>query len=175
MLGTVLPTASDQKRRLFAVACCRRVEDWLVVESGLVLDMRVDDYKTAVEAAERFADGEATPEEMHNAFWCADDSAFCNESVEDATADEMRKATYGDDAGWTARVREMSDDDRRELEALPDPAAWFEDEDHAGDLPAGVDPFRDVADEDAALVAETVGRQVLLLARTHGGREREEE
>ena len=173
MLGKVLPTASDRKRRLFAVACCRRVEEWLVVASGLVLDMRIEDYRRAVEAADRFADGEATSEEMRSAFWGADDSAFCNLEVEDATADEMRKASYGDDAGWTARVREMSDEDRRELEALPDPASWYEDEDHAGDLPAGVDPFRDVANGDAVLVGETVGRQVLLLARVHGGRKRE--
>ncbi len=174
MLGQVLPSASDRKRRLYAVACCRRVEDWLVVESGLVLDMRVEDYQNAIDAAERFSDGKVTAEEMRGAFWSADDSAFCNESVEDATADEMRKATYGDDAGWKDRLRpEMSAESWRELEALPDPATWFEDEDNAGDLPSGVDPFRDVADKDAARVGETIGRQILLVVRGYGGRPRE--
>ena len=177
MLSTVLPSASDRKRRLFAVACCRHVEDWLVVESGLVLDERIDDYRAAVGAAERFADGKATSQEMSSAFWSADDSAFCNESVEDATREELRKARFGDDPGWPARVLpQMSAGDRQAMESSPDPAAWLEDEENADNyLSTSIDPFRDVAEADAALVGETIGRQVLLLVRQHGGPEREAE
>ena len=168
MLGIVLPSASDRKRRLFAVACCRHAADFLL---GLYADVgmegRIDDYRAAVDTAERFADGEATPEELARACEAADDSFFVNDRLDDRTHDEMRKATVGDDDAWFARlVGRESDEVRREMESFPNPAAWLDDDDNAGNyLTASVDPYRDVADKDAVLIGETIGRQVLLLVR----------
>ena len=177
MLRLVLPTASDRKRRLFAVACCRRVTGRLV-DGHLVLGERKADYHKAVDAAARFADGRATERDMGYAFSDADDSAFCNMELAGAGRPELRKALFGDDASWTSRVRvdEMSDEDSEAFEAAADPAAWLEsnsgEDDH---LRNSVDPFRDVAAEDAVEVGETISRQVLLLVRTHLGREAEVE
>jgi predicted DNA-binding WGR domain protein len=168
MLGKVLPTASDRKRRLYAVACCRRVEEWLLgIYDGVGLDERLDDYRNAIATAERFADGQATLRELQSACEGADDSCFINDPPEDQTADEMRKATVGDDDQWLARlVGGNIEEVRQEMEAYPSVAAWLEAED-GGEyyLSAGVDPFRDVAGDNAPLVGETIGRQVLLLVR----------
>ena len=170
MLGTVLPSATDRERRLFAVACCRRVEDWLIGDH--VMEFRDDHYRMAVETAERFADGQATPRELNEAFWAADDSAFCNDPVEDdVTARELRKANYGDDDGWVGRIRSIEAEDRAAVEAAADPRAWFEEE--VEFINNNLDPYRDVAAEDAVHVGETIGRQVLLLVRKYGGRGRE--
>jgi hypothetical protein len=168
MLGKVLPSASDRKRRLFAVACCRQAADFLIgVYSGVGMERRIDDYWRAVDTAERFADGEATSEELAGACEGAYDSLFANVQLDDRTLDEMRKATVGDDAAWLVRLLGgESDRIRREMESFPSPGAWLDDDDNAECyLTATVDPYRDVADKDAVLVGETIGRQVLLLVR----------
>jgi len=57
MLEFLRGSMSDRKTRLFSAACCRRV--W-----ALLHDHR---SRRAVEVVERYADGKATQEELHNA------------------------------------------------------------------------------------------------------------
>ena len=57
MLDFLRGKASDRKLRLFAVACCRSIWNLL----------REKNHRKAVEVAERYADGQATPLQLKQA------------------------------------------------------------------------------------------------------------
>src|SRR5258708_2973677 len=88
MLEFLRGKASDRKFRLFACACCRRI-------GGFIKDER---SRSAVEVAERFADGLATEEELSLAQRAA-------EAVVDPTGLHSAWAAAGPpnrDANWAA-------------------------------------------------------------------------
>jgi hypothetical protein len=97
---------SGRKRRLFAVACCRRVEQWMPPDS-----------RTAVEVAERYADGLASESEREAAWmaagpvqdeapsYAAMQAAYCAYRVAERAEDYDRPACWDEDvAAWVAQV-----------------------------------------------------------------------
>jgi hypothetical protein len=116
MLQWASARISTRKQRLFACACCRRV---VFMVDAWAYDFRREDYRRALETAERFADGEATARELADAQSGADDSTFINADLDYAARD------------------------------------------------TGVDPFRDVASADPAVVRD-IWQQVLILVREFG-------
>jgi len=92
MLEFLRGKASGRKLRLSAVACCRRI--WTVVDS---------DYHRLAEITERYADGQATQEELHAALDEAHDPDWTAGLAfeEAASLDDMGNAA-GDAAGNAA-------------------------------------------------------------------------
>jgi hypothetical protein len=130
-----------------------------------------ESYPQAIAVSERYADGEATPEQLDRAMGDADDLIFCNTDLDYVEQDELMRAKYGDDPStYPARHRAMSSwSDRQSAALYGSDAEWFADVLAKGGLCSSVDPFRDVAGPDTALVAETIWRQVLLLVRVFAG------
>jgi hypothetical protein len=87
MIVSIHDRISARKVRLFAVACCQRVIDWtkiadrihgsmLMADGSSVPFNRGDDYRNAIDTAERFADGEATEAQLNEACDAAGDNVL---------------------------------------------------------------------------------------------------
>jgi hypothetical protein len=76
--------ASERKSRLFAVACCRRVEGWLTDDD--------ESCRHAIEIAEKHADGQASKEELALAYRQAAERTDADEGS--TPADMARAAAY---------------------------------------------------------------------------------
>jgi hypothetical protein len=70
LVANLCGVASERKLRLFGVACCRRIE-------RAVLPDRVNDARHVIDVAERFADGDGTPDDLMDADWRGE---FCTGS-----------------------------------------------------------------------------------------------
>jgi hypothetical protein len=102
MLGAApIPNASDRKRRLFAVACCRLCRQL----------MRNPSHRADVDLAERFADGQATEAELTAAYHRVNDLAcarYANTTEREirrwaemvAVANTLRLPADASDAVW---------------------------------------------------------------------------
>jgi hypothetical protein len=93
MLDWVAAAAAERKLRLFACACCRRI--W-----NLIVDARA---RTAVEAAERFADGALT-RRLLDEQWDAEGVSAAEHAVDGATANDIRWGAFWAAANATEAV-----------------------------------------------------------------------
>src|SRR5262245_2044991 len=87
MLEFLVPNASGRKLRLFAVACCRRIQHAFDDQAGI-------DFRLGV--AERYADGLATSQELRMAqppLYLSSTAHFLYFG-EDATGDDPRAAAW---------------------------------------------------------------------------------
>lgn len=85
----------DKKRRLYAVWCARKVQH-------LTQDQRSID---ALDVAERFANGEATSDELEAAEAAAEDAVRA--SVWDAAAEDAAAEDAAEDAAWDEQKQEL--------------------------------------------------------------------
>lgn len=94
MLRFLRDKASDRKLRLFAVACCRTVPGCLDTEA----------CRAAVETAERFADGQASAEELRQAGACLSTlrAAACATRADAAEAAEFAAFSSSFRPAWVA-------------------------------------------------------------------------
>ncbi len=76
MLAHVAPDASERKLRLFGVACCRRMVH--ILADVKEAEARWEDYRQAVDVAERYADRQASARELTEARFQATDNLFEN-------------------------------------------------------------------------------------------------
>jgi len=109
MLELVRGMASDRKLRLFAVACCRLIWDWIPHSAS----------REAIEVAERFADGKASWQELLAARRGADPSRKEEQDTSIASAWACAWAAAQLSAWQTAN------DVARLAAMTPRPAAWF--------------------------------------------------
>jgi hypothetical protein len=108
MLEFVRGQVSDRKLRLFACACCRRY--WRLPED--------EHSRTAVEVAERYVDGQATPDELLDACayadGCAGDDyisrAFAAASERDADVAAIQVSTSLVEAASAEAMATVADD-----------------------------------------------------------------
>jgi hypothetical protein len=89
-------SGGQRKLRLYAVACCRRIEHLLELPAVT----RPEDYRRAIDAAERYADGLATEAELNEAYAKADDNYFLLHQQ----ADPFLRVALPDDGVAAGRV-----------------------------------------------------------------------
>jgi hypothetical protein len=109
MLDFLRDKVSDRKLRLFAVACCRSISDLLSPDPGML----------AVETAERWADGQASEQDVRDARRRS--SGFADPGVFPKYADAFGVTVLSDRAWdaaaqaarWASRYREEAGDAER--------------------------------------------------------------
>jgi hypothetical protein len=119
MLDSLRGKASDRRLRLFAAACCRRVLGRPSVER----------CRKAVEAAERFADGAASRQELDGAAAAAVTEASL-QNLPSATR-AVRSAAHPDAARAATNAARVAED-ARACKATLGKALWWADEAERG-------------------------------------------